>query len=191
MIPAHNIDLAVKACKGEAGDVLQTRQSMHEVRETLNESYCDVSGQAENLKLAGEMGGVKIYLSDDVPLDLAKNFISDNQAALARFIHILLPLSRVYDLPQSTMHIFYDVTGGLIAFNRNASLFMNFRFYQQWHDTEVKNNQLNSAYISWYFTLAHEIAHNLVQPHNSEHEFYFSAICEKYLLALGQLLSAT
>ena len=73
-------------------------------------------------------------------------------------------------------------------------------------DAEVKNNQLNNAFISWYvilkspaipslneifryFTLAHEIAHNLVQPHNSEHEFYFSAICEKYLLSLGKLLS--
>lgn len=53
-LEAHNIDLAVQACRGESGDVLRTRQSMHEVRETLNESYCDVSGQAENLKLAGE-----------------------------------------------------------------------------------------------------------------------------------------
>lgn len=82
------------------------------------------------------MGGVKIYLSDDVPLNIAKTFINDNQAALARFIHVLLPLSRVYDLPQSTLHIFYDVTGGLIAFNRNASLFMNFRFYQQWRKSQ-------------------------------------------------------
>jgi hypothetical protein len=39
-----------------------------------------------------------------------------------------------------------------------------------------------------YFTLAHEIAHNLVQPHNSEHEFYFSAICEKYLVTFSRVL---
>ena len=39
-----------------------------------------------------------------------------------------------------------------------------------------------------YFTLAHEIAHNLVQPHNSEHEFYFSAICEKYFVSLSKIL---
>jgi len=41
-----------------------------------------------------------------------------------------------------------------------------------------------------YFTLAHEIAHNLVQLHNSEHEFYFSAICEKYLVSLSKILNA-
>jgi len=39
-----------------------------------------------------------------------------------------------------------------------------------------------------YFTLAHEIAHNLVHQHNSKHEFYFSAICEAYLVPLAKLL---
>ena len=37
--------------------------------------------------------------------------------------------------------------------------------------------------------LAHGIAHNLVYPHNSEHEFYVSAICKAYLKPLIKLLS--
>lgn len=41
-----------------------------------------------------------------------------------------------------------------------------------------------------FFTLAHEIAHNLIEPHNSEHEFYFSAICEAHMLALSGLIGA-
>jgi len=41
-----------------------------------------------------------------------------------------------------------------------------------------------------YFTLAHEIAHNLVQPHNSEHEFYFSSICQRFLPGLSKLTLA-
>ena len=44
-----------------------------------------------------------------------------------------------------------------------------------------------SVQLFRYFTLAHEIAHNLVQPHNSEHEFYFSSICQKYLPGLTDL----
>jgi len=73
-------------------------------------------------------------------------------------------------------------------------------------DHEVEQSDLTRALISWsvcpviltrpladgiftrYFTLAHEIAHNLVHPHNSEHEFYFSAICEAYLVPLSKLL---
>jgi hypothetical protein len=39
-----------------------------------------------------------------------------------------------------------------------------------WHDNQVMNNDLTEAYISWFFTLAHEIAHNLVSQHDSEHE---------------------
>lgn len=40
-----------------------------------------------------------------------------------------------------------------------------------------------------YFSIAHEIAHNLVRPHNSEHEFYFSAICEQFMMDLTKLLT--
>ena len=39
-----------------------------------------------------------------------------------------------------------------------------------------------------YFTLAHEIAHNLVEPHNSEHEFYFSSICQRHLPGLTEVI---
>lgn len=83
-------------------------------------------------------------------------------------------------------------------------------------DQDVKNGSQQKAQISWsvcfpqprllrwfmvvflvgyvtvfrFFTLAHEIAHNLIEPHNSEHEFYFSAICEAHMLALSGLVGA-
>ena len=38
--------------------------------------------------------------------------------------------------------------------------------------------------LNRYFTLAHQIAHNLVQLHNSEHEFYSSSIFQKFLTKL-------
>lgn len=91
---------------------------------------------AHHLKgLPGEVGGVKVYLSSEVPAGVAKTFIEDNRQALTRFVRILLPLERVYDLPQSALHIFYDSAGGLIAFNRSASLFVNFRFYEAWRES--------------------------------------------------------
>ena len=39
-----------------------------------------------------------------------------------------------------------------------------------------------------FFTLAHEIAHNLVKEHNSEHEFWFSAMCEAHISRLVEIL---
>ncbi|RDB24786.1 hypothetical protein Hypma_008085 [Hypsizygus marmoreus] len=184
---SSNIDMAIKACRPESGNLLRNREEMRQVKESLNEGYCDISARVGDLNRIGEMGAVRVYLAQDVPDQ--DEFMANNKDPLARFIHILIRLSRVYDLPLTSLHVFYNLSGGLIAFNRNGSVFLNLRYYQEWHDADVHAGSLNSAYISWYFTLAHEIAHNLVQPHNSEHEFYFSAICEKHLISLGGLLS--
>ena len=68
-------------------------------------------------------------------------------------------------------------------------------------DQDVQKGDLQQAQISWcvsspyisfsssvdkivesrFFTLAHELAHNLIKQHNSEHEFWFAAICEARL----------
>lgn len=160
---------------------------MQTVRESLDEGYCDVSGRAGELNFVGSMGGVKVFAAQELPE--SDSLIQRKHDVLARFLHVLNPLIAIYKIPQSSLHVFADNEGQLIAFNRNGSLFMNLRYYEAWHDRDVQRGDLSKAYISWYFTLAHEIAHNLVHPHNSEHEFYFSAICEAYLVALSTLLS--
>jgi hypothetical protein len=58
--------------------------------------------------------------------------MSVNRDSLARFIHILVSLTEVFDLPITSLHVFYDLEGGLIAFNRNGSIFLNLRYYKEW-----------------------------------------------------------
>ncbi|KAI6152578.1 hypothetical protein BKA82DRAFT_2966120 [Pisolithus tinctorius] len=55
-------------------------------------------------------------------------------------------------------------------------------------DEQVKNGNRQNAQMSWFLALAHEIAHNVTDLHNSDHEFWFSAICEARLVAFSQLL---
>ncbi|TBU28918.1 hypothetical protein BD311DRAFT_721461 [Dichomitus squalens] len=184
---ASNIDLAIRACKEERNETLRNRQQMQIVKESLNEGYCDISGHPTDMTVVGEMGGIKIYVAKDVPD--ARTLLQQKNESLARFIYTIRPLQEVYTLPPTSLHIFYDRAGELIAFNRNASLFLNLRYFEQWHDAEVQAGDMTNAYTSWYFTLAHEIAHNLVSAHNSEHEFYFSSICEVYLPAFMKLVS--
>ncbi|KAJ6497900.1 hypothetical protein C8R45DRAFT_984590 [Mycena sanguinolenta] len=179
---ASNIDMAIQACRPEAGHLLKNREQMQQVQESLNEGYCDISGRVGDLNVVGEIGNIKVYLSQEVPEP--HSFIPSKYDPLNRLVSIIGVLAQVYDLPLTSLHIFYDLDGGLIAFNRNGSIFLNLRYYEAWHDADVKAGRTQAAYISWYFTLAHEIAHNLVHPHNSEHEFYFSAICEKYFPAI-------
>lgn len=51
---------------------------------------------------------------------------------MARFINILKRLGEVYKLPLTSLHVFYDAKGSLIAFNSNGSLFCNLRYYEAW-----------------------------------------------------------
>ncbi len=46
---------------------------------------------------------------------------------------------------------------------------------------------MSEAYISWYFTLAHEIAHNLVSQHDSEHEVGCAKCCSAGRIAHDHL----
>jgi hypothetical protein len=60
------------------------------------------------------------------------SILTTKREPLARFIHVIRPLAQVYTLPLTTLHIFYDVAGDLIAFNRNASIFLNLRYFEAW-----------------------------------------------------------
>jgi len=184
-----NIQMALKGCREESASTLRSRQNMTTVKETVDGAYCDVSGHQEDFKLSGESNGYRVYVAQDTPNIV--RLVADKKDALDRFTTCIIdPLRKIYRLPPSSIHIFYDTHGGLIAFNRNGSLFLNLRYYEAWHDDQVKAGDLHPGFISWYFTLAHEIAHNLVTPHNAEHEFYFSSICEHFLVDFTHMLAS-
>ncbi|KAI0933780.1 hypothetical protein AcW1_005516 [Taiwanofungus camphoratus] len=184
---ASNIEMAIAACRQERNQQVRGRENMEMVKETQNEGYCDASGAAVDITLVGQMSDIKIFVSRDIPN--AQSIMKTKVDSLARFIYVIRPLCEVYELPTSSVHIYYEKASRRIAFNRNASLFLSLSHYEAWHDQAVQNGELSDACISWYFALAHEIAHNLVLPHNSEHEFYFSAISEAYLMRLTNVLS--
>ena len=45
--------MAINACRSESSNLVRNREEMQEVKESLNEGYCDVSGRADNLLSAG------------------------------------------------------------------------------------------------------------------------------------------
>jgi len=65
------------------------------------------------------------------------SLVQDKKDSLARFIHVLKPLCDIYKLPVSKLHVFYDTSGQLIAFNRSASLFVNLRYFEAWRESMV------------------------------------------------------
>ncbi|EMD37151.1 hypothetical protein CERSUDRAFT_115067 [Gelatoporia subvermispora B] len=184
------IQNAVRACQAESGEVLQNQEQVEQVKESKNDGYCDVSGHAVNMELSGEFAEFKIFVSRALADVSDPTSVRAKKAdIIERFVRVIRIMSEVFALPPASLHIFCDAAGGLVAFNRNASIFLNLRYYEAWHDEKVKSGNISEALIFWYFALAHEIAHNLVRVHNSEHEFWFSSICEEYLPTFAKYLT--
>lgn len=52
---------------------------------------------------------------------------------LMRFIELIInPLKAIYSIPATSIHVFYNLEGPTIAFNRGGALFMNLRYYEGW-----------------------------------------------------------
>ena len=56
---------------------------------------------------------------------------------LARFLDILEPLVSVYEIPQTSLHIFADEDGRFISFNRRGTLFLNLRYFEEYRTSCV------------------------------------------------------
>ncbi|KAK8864438.1 hypothetical protein IAR55_001687 [Kwoniella newhampshirensis] len=182
------VQKAIDASRPETGtQINDSRQAVRDVSESQNE-YCDTSAQADIVLAHISNGpGLRIWCPRDVT-DPA-TFFQDKMDICQRFsVDILLPICRVFNLNPSVMNVFWDHEGPLIAFNRGGTVFCNARYYQAWHDAASLQGHRNEAFISWYFSIAHELAHNLESAHNSAHEFYFSSIAEEYLVRFVSVL---
>ncbi|KAM0793307.1 hypothetical protein ACM66B_000766 [Microbotryomycetes sp. NB124-2] len=180
-----NVRKAVQACKPEMGTSISNAIDKTAVKESQS-TYCDASAGA-NLEYAGDVAGLRLYLDSGVlDVDTFKRLHVD---AITRFVlRVVLPVATVFELDNRALNIFYDQQGPLVAFNRNGGLYLNLRFYESWHDADVQAGQRHEAIISVYHTLAHEIAHNLVKPHDAEHSWWMSSISETYMMRLVNLL---
>ena len=49
----NNVRMAIAACRPESQALLQNRQQMNVVKESLDEGYCDISGSTDDFTLTG------------------------------------------------------------------------------------------------------------------------------------------
>lgn len=136
-------------------------------------TYCDDKA-GHNLEFAAEApGGMRVFVSRDVSVP-TQEFLHANLDKIRLFEGLLKDVASIYGLAPKAVHIFYDEAGGTIAFNRGGSIFCNLRFFAQLHAPRL--GQSGEARVEattwWWVVAAHELAHNLVAPHNSEHSYY-------------------
>jgi hypothetical protein len=177
----QNLKRAIHSCKPYAGQDVYTPPRINQVNESTN--YCDAA-PGHNLTYVGNVIGMEFYVHRSVQPD---DVLEQYGQAMARFTSVLTELAKVFDLQLTTIQIFYDSQGPTIAFNLSGSLFMNLRYYLALHEPQSKEQEASKrkeALIYWFMTLCHELAHNFVSEHSSEHEFYMSSFAENYLESL-------
>jgi hypothetical protein len=172
-IVQQNLLNAVNATRAHDSDTVFSRPNQNEVKEQA--TYCD-SSPAQNIIFAAEAAnGMKVFVSKNLSTEPTK-FLSSHAGPINAFSSLLAEIAGVYALSPKVLHIFYDETGSTIAFNSNGSIFCNLRFFLQLHAGRIAGPQQNEAKaeagVWWWVVLAHELAHNLVQPHNSDHSYY-------------------
>ena len=164
----QNLLSAIEASRANDSSAIFSHPQTNEVKET--HSYCD-QRPSHNLSFyATSTRRIKIFLSND--LADKDSFMRSNSTALNDFASVLVDCAQVFALPLSSLHIFYDDHGGNIAFNRQGSLFFNYRYFENLHLPQVQQGRRHDALIYWWVVLAHELAHNLVDDHSSNHSYY-------------------
>lgn len=167
----QNLLNAINSTRAHDSATLFSPPTQQDVKEKA--TYCD-QNQAHNITFAAEAPrGMRVFVDRNLSVDVP-NFLSANIEAIKSFEGILRDVGDVYRLPHKAVHIFYDEKGSTIAFNSNGSIFCNLRFFNQLHAQSVGNGGKGrmEATTWWWVVLAHELAHNIVQPHNSEHSYY-------------------
>lgn len=171
----QNLLNAIKSTRPHGSSSLFSPPKQNQVLE--QSTYCDDT-PAHNITCVAEAPrGMRVFLANDMAVDRGA-FIAEHVEAIGLFEGLLRQLAGVYGLSERVLHVFYDERGGTIAFNSGGSVFCNGRFFEQLHLRGLKAGRdaggegRVEAATWWWVVLAHELAHNLVGPHNSEHSYY-------------------
>ncbi|KAJ1960619.1 hypothetical protein IWQ62_004162, partial [Dispira parvispora] len=179
VVQAHR--MAPIGCVGDVDVYLTKDLTVHEV------FSCDWTGSNSTLALLPLSA-----LTSPVPLPSSQLVpVGSAYHALHALTHVLKFLIGVFQLPEHSVHIYYDRDGTAIAFNRGRSLFFNLRFFILLHHLRLlTEGQAVDVYNYWFMVTCHELAHNFVSDHNSQHEFYMSSFAEQFLRPFfGKLLA--
>lgn len=166
----QNLLNAIKSTRAYDSSSLYSPPTTREVKEQA--TYCDETAQKDLTLLADASNGMRVFVSSNAPHLQTGTFLSSNHTAINSFAVLLKDVGDVYQIPRRVLHIFYDESGNTIAFNRAGSIFCNLRFYIQLHAEQRSGEGRASAAIWWWVVLAHELAHNIIQPHNADHSYY-------------------
>lgn len=178
----ENLLSAIKKSRPHNSTDIFSRGEQNTVSET--KSYCDERPGHDLQFVADIKHNIQMFL----PADMAgqsSTFLQNNITGLTRFADLLKLTGEVFSLAPRILNIFFETSGKTIAFNRNGSIFCNYLYFKQLHEATllvdpVPQSAYAEAVIYWWVILCHELAHNLVADHSSDHSYYTEGFVAQY-----------
>lgn len=174
----ENLLSAVRKSRPHNSSAVFSRGETNVVKETA--SYCD-ERPAHDLSFAAELKhGVQMFISPAV-VPNQSTFLSQHSAGLSSFASLLCDVAAIFSLDPRVVNVFFEPDGKTIAFNRNGSIFCNYLYFQQLHEALLLKGQgMADAMVYWWVIFCHELAHNLVGDHSSNHSYYTEGFVSQY-----------
>ncbi|OBT99020.1 hypothetical protein VE01_02430 [Pseudogymnoascus verrucosus] len=180
----QNLVNAVQSSRAHNSSSVFSPPSVNQVKE--QSTYCDSTSEKNIAHIGDASNGMRIYVSRDMSV-MNEVFLAQNVEQIQAFSKMLHDVGGIYNIPRNALNIFYDEVGNTIAFNLNGSLFCNLRFFLQLHWNEYKNPAgISGAESWWWVVLAHELAHNLVKEHSSNHSYYTEMFIAQYFEKMAE-----
>ncbi|OXV08271.1 hypothetical protein Egran_03970 [Elaphomyces granulatus] len=185
-----NLLSAIQSSRPHGSTGIYSRPVTNQVTET--KSYCDEQPSHDLAFAATLSSGMNVLIARSTSDQSA--FLAANSAGLNTFSSLLTECASVFALRVDSVSIFYDPFGKTIAFNRGGSILCNYLYFSQLHQTKLLQNPAEGradALVYWWVIMCHELAHNLVEAHSSDHSYYTEGFVTQYFPKLVQKLSGT
>ncbi|KAM3470358.1 hypothetical protein MY5147_006459 [Beauveria neobassiana] len=178
----ENLANAINATRAHGSNSVFSQPDVKEVKEQA--TYCDQNSAKDIQHVSNAPNGLKIYAARHLSVD-PRQFLSSHRGAVNAFANLLVDVGRIYGLSSTVLHMYYDERGNTIAFNTGGSIFCNLRFFLQLHAAQVGEGEAGAGWADaatwWWVVIAHELAHNLVAVHNSNHSYYTESFIQQYM----------
>ncbi|KAI0016973.1 hypothetical protein F4780DRAFT_757081 [Xylariomycetidae sp. FL0641] len=174
----QNLLNAVKSTRAHDSSQLFSPPTTQQVKEQA--TYCDDTAGKDLTFVAEASNAMRVFVSNTIPNFDPGQFLSSHHGAINNFATLLTEVGGVYAIRKSALHIFFDNASNTIAFNRDGSIFANLHFYLQLHAGQQNGEGKAGAAVWWWVVLAHELAHNIIKPHNSDHSYYTESFIQQY-----------
>ncbi|KAI1981256.1 hypothetical protein LOZ53_003276 [Ophidiomyces ophidiicola] len=181
----QNLSAAIARCRPHGHAPIQNPGQVTQITDA--KSYCD-ERPALNLVYVTNIADTTIRFFQSPTDEKGEGFYSRHANGLHRFAVILIDCAGIFGVRKDSIAVFHEMNGNTIAFNHGGSIFCNYDYFQRLHLKTVTAGNRSDCLVYWWTIFCHELAHNLIGPHNSEHGYYTESFVMKYLPAITALL---